>query len=221
MKSNNNKTIIEFHWRGTLGRVTRCRLGLEKVTDHGSSCVLSVVSPWQSVWSSGNTGTSALHDPTRGKEAQDVKQGNRNLRTESKGSYGASPSTPTESQHLTLVSGLASDVVEELGVVGEHASTGRAGHHLLLGVASQVLPQLETPFERGPAVWRPEHTDRALLRGTWLFLHSLYASQVPLPLIYQTLGTSILPSPFQPQRTKQSLSPGGTSMHRLCISTWR
>lgn len=50
-------------------------------------------------------------------------------------------------QELTVQHGLTADVVKELGVVGKHPTTGRAGHHLLLRVAAQVLPQLAAPFE--------------------------------------------------------------------------
>lgn len=38
-------------------------------------------------------------------------------------------------------------MIEELGVVGEHAPAGGAGHHLLLGVAAEVLTELRAAFE--------------------------------------------------------------------------
>lgn len=38
-------------------------------------------------------------------------------------------------------------MVKKLGVVGEHPPTGRTGHHLLLCVAAQVLPQFAAPLE--------------------------------------------------------------------------
>lgn len=53
---------------------------------------------------------------------------------------------------LTLDGGLPSDVVKELGVVGEHPSTDWAGHHLLPSVTPQVLLQLKTSFKLGLAV---------------------------------------------------------------------
>lgn len=43
-------------------------------------------------------------------------------------------------------------MVKELGVAGVHPPTARACHHLLLGVAAQVLPQLRTPFSSGFAI---------------------------------------------------------------------
>lgn len=55
-------------------------------------------------------------------------------------------------QQLTVQRSLTADVVEELGVVGEHPAAGGARHHLLLRVAAQVLPQLAAPFERAVAV---------------------------------------------------------------------
>lgn len=42
---------------------------------------------------------------------------------------------------FTLWLGLSVDVVEELGVAGEHAAAGGAGHQALLSVAAQMLPQ--------------------------------------------------------------------------------
>lgn len=44
---------------------------------------------------------------------------------------------------------LSNDVVKELGVVGVHPPTSWTGHHLLLGVAAQVLSELGAPFNRG------------------------------------------------------------------------
>ena len=52
---------------------------------------------------------------------------------------------------LTVGLGLALDVVEELGVAGEHSPAGGAGHDALLGVAPQVLPQPVLYLEEGLA----------------------------------------------------------------------
>lgn len=45
--------------------------------------------------------------------------------------------------------GLSVDMVEELGVAGEHAAAGGAGHQALLGVAPQVLSQTVFDLEEG------------------------------------------------------------------------
>lgn len=44
-------------------------------------------------------------------------------------------------------------MIEELGVVGEHAPAGGAGHHLLLGVAAEVLTELRAAFEGAGTAW--------------------------------------------------------------------
>lgn len=44
---------------------------------------------------------------------------------------------------------LSNDVVKELCVVGVHPPTSWTGHHLLLGVATQVLSKLRAPFDCG------------------------------------------------------------------------
>lgn len=44
---------------------------------------------------------------------------------------------------------LSNDVVKELCVVGVHPPTSWTGHHLLLGVATQVLSKLWAPFNCG------------------------------------------------------------------------
>lgn len=53
-------------------------------------------------------------------------------------------------------------MVEELGVVGKHPPTGGTGHHLLLRVAAQVLPQFAAALEAAVAVWGGTAQLRAL-----------------------------------------------------------
>lgn len=52
-------------------------------------------------------------------------------------------------EHLTIHVFLSNDVVKELCVVGVHPPTSWTGHHLLLGVATQVLSKLRAPFNCG------------------------------------------------------------------------
>lgn len=67
---------------------------------------------------------------------------------------------------LTVQGGLAADVVEELGVVGKHPPAGGTGHHLLLRVAAQVLPQFAAALEGAVTVWGGTAQLRALPRVT-------------------------------------------------------
>lgn len=71
---------------------------------------------------------------------------------------------PLPAPRLTVQGGLAADVVEELGVVGKHPPTGGTGHHLLLRVAAQVLPQFAAALEATVAVWGGTAQLRALPR---------------------------------------------------------
>ena len=57
---------------------------------------------------------------------------------------------------LTLGLRLPVEVVEQLGVAGEHAAAGGAGHHLLLGVAPQMFPQAVPDLKEGVATCNPE-----------------------------------------------------------------
>jgi hypothetical protein len=44
-------------------------------------------------------------------------------------------------------------VIKELGVVGKHAPAGGTGHHLLLGVAAEVLSKLVAVLEGAGTAW--------------------------------------------------------------------
>ena len=68
---------------------------------------------------------------------------------------------------LTLGLRLPVEVVEQLGVAGEHAAAGGAGHHLLLGVAPQVLPQTVPDLKEGVATCNPEGIGLERLEGSW------------------------------------------------------
>jgi hypothetical protein len=50
-------------------------------------------------------------------------------------------------------SGAGWDGIKELGVVGKHAPAGGTGHHLLLGVAAEVLSKLVAVLEGAGTAW--------------------------------------------------------------------
>lgn len=56
-----------------------------------------------------------------------------------------------QSVRLTDWLGLPVQVIEQLGVAGEHAAAGGTRHQLLLSVAAHVLPQTVPDLEVGVA----------------------------------------------------------------------
>jgi len=67
---------------------------------------------------------------------------------------------------LTLWLRLSVEVVKELCVTGEHAAARGAGHHLLLGVASQVFPQAVLDLKEGIATCnRQGRTPELIIRS--------------------------------------------------------
>lgn len=89
-------------------------------------------------------------------------------------------------ESLTFHGALSNDVVKQLGVIGVHAPTAWTRHHLLLGVTTQMLPQLWAAFNSGFTIF-PSTAYWKFTLACW----DLYTETVHLHVAIKPLGILI------------------------------